>query len=154
VRRGYRGSDTPVPEYNVVQDVAGFRAVLAADWPITLAPLDTCGVVNLDGDEYAALRDADDPLARAVMDNCRVWAAAMGVAELAERRSTTLFDTVAVYLAFAEDWLHMEALRLGVGADGLTFETAAGRPARAAMRWRDLAAFRTLLVDRLISARQ
>ena len=151
VRTGYRHSKGPVPEYNVVKDVAAFRAVLAARWPVTLTPLDTCGVAVLDGEDYAKVRDTEDPLMQAVMANYRIWAAAAGIPELPERRSSTLFDTVAIYLAFAEDLFEMETVQLDVRDDGLTFESAAGTPVRAAMRWRDLPAFRELLIARLIA---
>ena len=153
VRRGYGGSPNPVPEYNVFEDVAAFRTVLAAPWPVTLTPLDTCGVVTLEGDEYAEVRDADTPMMRAVMANYRAWATAIGRAELAERRSTTLFDTVAVYLVFAEDLLAMETIRLAVRDDGLTFESEDDRPVTAALNWHDLPAFRRLLIERLIAVR-
>ena len=149
VRRGYRDSATPVPEYNVFVDVTAFRSVLATPWPITLTPLDTCGVVALDGEDYARVRDTEDPLMQAVMANYRIWAQATGIPELPAMRSSTLFDTVAVYLAFAEDLLEMETVRLEVRDDGLTFESADGTPVRAAMRWRDLPAFRELLIRRL-----
>ena len=150
VRRGYRNSATPVPEYNVFEDVAAFRTVLAAPWPITITPLDTCGIVTLEGDEYAAVRDADTPLAHALLGNYRAWAAALNRPELAEQQSTTLFDTVAVYLAFAEDLLEMEAIPLAVRDDGLTYEAEDGRIVNAALGWRDLPAFRRDLVQRLI----
>lgn len=150
VRFGYRGSTTPVPEYNVFIDVPAFRTVLDAPWPITLTPLDTCGIVTLEDDEYALVRDAQTPLMRAVMANYRAWAEVLGRPELAERRSTTLFDTVAVYLAFAQDLLEMEAIRLAVRDDGLTYEAADGRQVNAALAWRDLPAFRQDLVERLI----
>ena len=153
VRRGYGGSPNPVPEYNVFEDVAAFRTVLAAPWPVTLTPLDSCGVVTLEGDEYAEVRDADTPMMRAVMANYRAWATAIGRAELAERRSTTLFDTVAVYLVFAEDLLAMETIRLAVRDDGLTFESEDDRPVTAALNWHDLPAFRRLLIERLIAVR-
>ena len=149
LRRGYHGNNTPVPEYNVFQDVASFRAALAP-WPVTLTPLDTCGSVLLDGEQYAKVRDAQDPLARAVVANYRIWAKAHGAPELAERRTRTLFDTVAVYLAFAEDLLEMQTIRLAVRDDGLTFESDEGTSVRAAMGWRDLPAFRELLINRLI----
>lgn len=149
VRFGYRGSTTPVPEYNVFIDVPAFRTVLDAPWPITLTPLDTCGIVTLEDEEYALVRDAQTPLMRAVMANYRAWAEVLGRPELAERRSTTLFDTVAVYLAFAQDLLEMETIRLAVRDDGLTYEAADGRPVNTALGWRDLPAFRQDLVRRL-----
>ena len=153
VRRGYGDSPNPVSEYNVFEDVAAFRTVLAAPWPVTLTPLDTCGVVTLEGDEYAKVRDADTPMMRAVMANYRAWATAIDRADLAERRSTTLFDTVAVYLVFAEDLLAMETVRLAVRDDGLTFESEDGRPVTAALNWHDLPTFRRLLIERMIAVR-
>ena len=150
VRFGYRGSTTPVPEYNVFIDVPAFRTVLDAPWPITLTPLDTCGIVTLTDDEYALVRDARTPLMQAVMANYRAWATVLGRPELAERRSTTLFDTVAVYLAFAEGFLEMETIRIAVRDDGLTHEAEDGSFVNAAMGWRDLSAFRQDLIHRLI----
>ena len=106
----------------------------------------------MEDDEYALVRDAQTPLMRAVMANYRAWAEVLGRPELAERRSTTLFDTVAVYLAFAQDLLEMETIRLAVRDDGLTYEAADGRPVNAALGWRDLPAFRQELVQRLIQS--
>ena len=102
VRFGYRGSTTPVPEYNVFIDVPAFRTVLDAPWPITLlkgvqeTPLDTCGIVTLEDDEYALVHDAQSPLMRAVMANYRAWAEVLGRPELAERRSTRRVLLLAV----------------------------------------------------------
>ena len=151
VRRGYRDSETPVPEYNVFQDVAAFRAVLAADWEIVLTPLDTCGIIYLAGDDYTRVRDSDDPLMQAVMANYRTWAKVAGIEEVAERRSTTLFDTVAVYLAFATDFLAMDQVPLAVRDDGLTVESPTGKPVQAALSWRNLNAFYNLLIHRLLN---
>ncbi len=150
VRSGYHGSPTPVPEYNVFIDVAAFRTVLAAPWPITLTPLDTCGIVRLEDDEYARVRDAQTPLMRALMANYRAWAGTLGHPEIAERASTTLFDTVAVYLAFADALVEMETIRLAVRDDGLTYEAEDGRLVNAALGWADLSAFRQALIHRLI----
>ncbi len=151
VRRGYRGSETPVPEYNVLLDVQAFRSVLTADWDIVLTPLDTCGIVYLEGDEYARVRDSADPLMQAVMGNYRAWAKVANIRELPERRSSTLFDTVAVYLAFTADLLRMEQIRLAVRDDGLTHESPNGHPVEAALDWHDLPAFRDLLICRLLN---
>ena len=105
--------------------------------------------MTLEDDEYATVRDATTPLAQTVIANYRAWANALGQPELAERRSTTLFDTVAVYLAWTEDLLEMESIRLAVRDDGLTYESPDGREVNAAMNWRDLPAFRELLIHRL-----
>lgn len=146
VRRGYGGSAQIHAEYNVARDPAACRAVFAAPWEVTVTPLDTCGLVVLDGAHYRAVRDSHDPLARAVIENYRLWA--QGKAE-AEERSSVLFDTVAIYLAFADELLTMERLGLRVTDDGHTLIDDAARPINCALDWRDLDAFKGLVVRRL-----
>ena len=153
IRRGYRGSDDPQPEYNVFIDAEAFRAVLAAPWDITLTPLDTCGIVYLKDAKYAAVRDSEHAIAREVIANYRAWCEAVELGDRAERRSTTLYDTVAVLLAFGsthlERYVEMEDVPIVVRDDGLTAETETGRVVHAAMGWRDLAGFEDLLVERI-----
>ncbi len=60
--------------------------------------------------------------------------------------------SVSGTLAFAEDLLEMQTIRLAVRDDGLTFESDEGSSVHAAMGWRDLPAFRDLLISRLIGA--
>lgn len=43
-----------------------------------------------------------------------------------------LFDIVAVYLAFAEDFVEIETIGLQITDSGMTFEDAAGRRGRTA----------------------
>ena len=85
------------------------------------------------------------------MGNYRAWAKVANIRELPERRSSTLFDTVAVYLAFTADLLRMEQIRLAVRDDGLTHESPNGHPVEAALDWHDLPAFRDLLICRLLN---
>ena len=139
-----------MPEYNVFIDVEAFRAVLAAPWEIVITPLDTCGDVVLKGDHYQRfLNDAPGDLAAAVRDNYTAWATSLDRPDLVARRSTTLYDTVAVYLAFATDLLEMEDVAVAVADDGLTVEAAGGRVVSAAVNWRDFDGFLDLLLARL-----
>ena len=66
-----------------------------------------------------------------------------------DRESTLLFDTVAVYLAFAEDLLEMEGLGVRVTDDGFTVIDPEARSVRCATGWKDIEAFEELLVERL-----
>jgi inosine-uridine nucleoside N-ribohydrolase len=145
VRKGYGGNPEPEPEWNVRADPASVRAILAAPWAVTLTPLDTCGLVRLAGEDYAAVRDSDDPLARAVIENYRIWLPHVDWLPedpgRPDRESTVLFDTVAVYMAFAEELLEFEDLTLRVTDEGHTIEDPEGRPARCALRWVDRGRF-------------
>jgi inosine-uridine nucleoside N-ribohydrolase len=154
VRIGYRGAATPAAEYNVVADVVAAQRVLSAGWETTITPLDSCGSVVLRDaayrqfHEFACAHPAS--MARAVLDNYRLWLDAVGApAERATQRSTTLYDTVAVYLAISEHALRMETLPIAVGDDGFTRIDPNGTPMRVATGWRDAGAFDALLLDRV-----
>jgi len=151
VRRGYGGKDQPDAEWNVRCDPAAFQKVLAAPWPITLTPLDTCGLVQLDGPLFRRFRTSPGAVPRVIWENYRVWAAHRP--ELAppdiEQRSSTLFDCVAIYLAIATDFCEMETLPLEVTPDGFTRVRAGARTVRAATAWKDLEAFKRWMVERL-----
>jgi inosine-uridine nucleoside N-ribohydrolase len=149
VRIGYDGAASPAAEWNVRADPAACRACLTAPWAVTITPLDTCGLVRLSGTKYAAVRECADPLSQAMMANYRAWCQANGRPGDADSASSVLFDTVAVYLAFAQDLCVLEDLRLRVDDDGFTREDPQGKEMRVATAWRDLGAFEDLVVRRV-----
>lgn len=148
VRLGYEGSPIPMPEYNVFQDVDACRAMFSAPWDITITPLDTCGTVILSGNHYETMTRSDDAIATAIIENYETWAFARGNTSLLEK-SSVLFDTVAVYLAIAVDFVEMEKLDLAVSKRGMTIIDAAGRPVRCATAWRAKDEYEDWLVQRL-----
>ena len=154
IYKGYLDSPEPAAEYNVRIDPQSLQAVFAAPWECTITPLDTCGLVVLDGDNYRRLYLSDDPWLQTLMENYRVWLPAAPFVDPNQdttRISTTLFDTVAVYLAASEDLVDMQTLPLRVTDDGYTvIDPANGRPVRCAVGWKDLEAYEHLLVDTLL----
>ena len=64
-------------------------------------------------------------------------------------KSSVLFDTVAIYLAYSFDLLEMERLRLRITDDGLTLPAPAGDEVLVALRWRSLDGFYDHLLERL-----
>lgn len=150
VRKGYGGKAQIDAEWNVRCDAAALQKVFAAPWDKTITPLDTCGLVQLKGEKYAKIRDSKDPIAVALIENFRAWATAHKNAGQADRESSILFDTVAVYLAFSTDLLKMEKLPIRVTDDGKTvIDEHAGQMMNVATEWKDLKAFEDLLVERL-----
>lgn len=154
VRRGYGGKATPDPEWNVKAAPAAARAVLGAPWAAGIVtPLDTCGTVQLKGEPYARVLASTDPLARAVVENYRLWCPhhewCTKDPEHVSAKSSTLFDTVAVYLAFARDLVAVERLGVSVKDDGSTVPDAAARPLDWATDWKDKDAFEELVASRL-----
>ena len=73
IYKGYGGKSTPDPEYNVKADVPACRKVFTASWPITITPLDTCGLVVLRGDKYQKIFQHDSTLTKNLLANYRLW---------------------------------------------------------------------------------
>jgi inosine-uridine nucleoside N-ribohydrolase len=154
VRLGYGGNQQISAEYNVRAAVEACQKVFTAAWPITITPLDTCGLVVLKGERYKKMKDSDDPIAKAVIENYRIWLASDEKMDpnMADKNSSTLFDTVAVYLAFAQDFTKMEELGIHVTDDGYTKIDSAAKTMKVATEWKDMDAFEDLLVSRLTNS--
>ncbi len=150
VRVGYGGSKKPSAEWNVKADPKACQRVFTAPWEMTITPLDTCGIVNLSGERYQRVRDSKDPIAAAIIENYRIWARTRSkTPDAAEKFSSTLYDTVAVYLAMRQDLCQMERLGIRVTDDGFTEVDPQAKMIHVATAWKDLDAFRDFLVERL-----
>ncbi|MCC6823957.1 MAG: nucleoside hydrolase [Verrucomicrobia subdivision 3 bacterium] len=155
VRVGYGGDKKIAAEYNVKLAPQACQTAFTAPWDVTITPLDTCDRIALTGDKYQRVYNSHDPIAAAIITNYCLWAAARGQGspEGVPTRSTTLFDAVAVYLAFSQDWCGMEELGIRVTDDGLTVEDPKARTIMVATTWKNLGAFEDLLVQRLTAGR-
>jgi len=149
VYRGYGGSDETSAECNVVNHTPDCQQAFTAAWDLTITPLDTCGIVTLEGEKYQAVRHCQDPVVQALMENYRAWLEKRGQREQLDVKSSVLFDTVAIYLAFAQDLLVMEELPIRVTDDGYTVIDENAKMMNVAVDWKDLGAFEDLLVERL-----
>lgn len=151
---GY-GGGTPSPEWNVRAYPAELRTVFSAPWKdILITPLDTCDGISLSGENYRAIWSAtDDPVLRALIENYCIWAPRVPwmKCDFFATRSSTLFDSVAVYLAYSEDLVEIERVRFRITDDGFTVPDESGPlQARVALRWRDREAFSEHLTRRLL----
>jgi inosine-uridine nucleoside N-ribohydrolase len=150
VRRGYNGKTQPDKEYNVVLFIKEAQKVFTPDWDITITPLDTCGIVILRGDKYKKVLDSANPLAKAVIENYRVWVKSVDMNEaVVDVKSTTLYDTVAIYLAMRGDLVQMENLGIRVTDDGYTVIDEKAKKINCATKWKSLDAFEDFLVERV-----
>jgi len=144
VYKGYAG-DAPDVEYNVAVDIKATQKVFTTPWDITFTPLDTCGIVRLEGDRYQNVAESDNPLAKTVIENYRIWLDR----KPDEGRSSILYDTVAIYLAFNDDLLEMQDLGICVTDTGFTVPDTSCKITKCATNWKDIDGFYDLLVDRL-----
>ena len=164
IYKGYGGKSTPDPEYNVRADVPACRRVFTAPWDITITPLDTCGLVVLRGDKYQKIFRCDNAVTKNLLQNYRLWQKNglrnqnkeidetelnRRVDEVVGRRSSTLFDTVAVYLAISHDLVKMERLPVEVTDAGHTKVAEGAKLVDCAVDWNTLDGFEDFLVERL-----
>lgn len=156
VRKGYGKDAPPMKEYNVERDVASCQEVFRAAWPMVITPLDTCGLVKLEGAAYQRLLASESKIAKAILENYGAWEASLNKRTdrtVNPHNSSTLFDTAAVYLALAShELLPVEKLKIAIRDDGFMVEDAAGKEMNVALNWKDLAGFHDFLVERLSRA--
>lgn len=145
IRRGHENEPKVIAEYNVVQDIAAAQVAFSAPWlERIITPLDSCGSIRLTGARYQAVARSTDPLAKLIVQNYRCW-----LGDKDADRSSILYDTVAVYLAFADEWLEMEELGIRVDDAGFTRIDPAAPKFKVATGWRNQDAFLDFLVERL-----
>lgn len=154
IRYGENGSQPACAEYNIVKYAHACQEVFSAPWEMTITPLDTCGLIRLRGEKYTAVHSCNDPLIQALFENYHIWAKlfkdAAGIDP--ERESSVLYDTVAIYLAFSEEFLNIEKLPIRVTDDGYTVIDEKAKVIRCATSWKDQTEFENTLVRRLIGA--
>lgn len=149
LRTGYGTGTKACPEWNVQAVIPAAQRVLSAPWKqVAIAPLDTCGQVKLSGQRFQKLVDSNDPLVKALLDSYRAWAKKDHV-----NASSTLFDTVAVYLALPgpKPLLELEDLKIRVTQDAMTVIDPDGAPMLVATQWHDLDGYQDFLVNTLLS---
>ena len=165
IRKGYGGSSKVSAEYNVRAYPKAVQKVFTAAWDVTITPLDTCGIVNLKGNKYQKVLKANTTLSKTLIDNYRAWykqgivnskkdlsqdQVNKRVNQKVNSSSTTLFDTVGIYLAMTTKLVKMEKLGITVTDDGYTRIDKNAKVINCATEWKDLGAFEDFLVDRLI----
>lgn len=153
VDMGYGEGSEPTAEANVRGNVEAFRAVLEAPWlSCRLTPLDTCGLVVLEGDLYRSIYTSELPMIEALVENYDIWARLVTWVEIErpDLASSTLFDTVAIYIAYSDQFLEYERTGLSVSDEGITIRDPNARPVDVAIRWKDLDAFEAHLTNRLL----
>ncbi len=162
---GYGGREKPDAEYNVKQDVAAAQKVFTAPWPMTITPLDTCGLINLGGEKYQRILKTDSVITRNLLENYRQWFkdgfrdrnnlsesdVAREVDGKLNSSSTTLFDTVAVYLAVSHDLAEMKEVPIRITDEGFTRVENGAKRVNCAVKWKDLDGYENWLVERLTS---
>lgn len=159
---GY-GKDKPDAEYNVKADVEAAKKVFSAPWQMTITPLDTCGRVVLDGATYQKVLQRKSIITTTLLENYRAWFKD-GLKERKDVKeadydrltdeklnssSTTLFDTVAVYLAINTDLVQRQRLPIRITDDGFTRVENGAKDVECAVKWKSLDGYESWLAERI-----
>jgi len=154
IYQGY--SDGSKEEYNVKKNIQACKEVFEATWEKTITPLDTCRKIILSGKHYESILESNDIIANLIKDHYVIWKKKnkknpkITPNSLKENQTSVLYDTVPIYLGFSEEFLNIEELPIEVTSMGLTKISENGNLIRCAISWKDLDAFKALLVDRLL----
>ncbi len=110
VRVGYDGTPPAIAEWNIRSDVKAAQTVFSSGIPLLVAPLDATTHAKLDADSRKRIFAACTPITFQIQT----------LYELGDEPSPTMFDPVAVALAFDESFCRIEPMRLEVDDNGLT----------------------------------
>jgi hypothetical protein len=119
--------------------------------------------VTLDGEKYQKVLARKSFVTSTLLENYRVWFRDglrdrkdlddAGRDRLTDERlkksSTTLFDTVAVYLAVSRDLVQVKSLPIRITDDGFTRVEQGAKTVDCAVQWNDLDGYESWLVQRL-----
>ena len=143
------GQKGQIAEWNVRNDIAAAQKVYSAPWKsIRITPLDSCGILRLNGESLQRVRESTCPLVQSLMGSVDCWAECLKDEEWPDR-SSILFDTVAAYLSFGSELLKMEHINLVIDDEGYMRRSKQGAPVEYALDWNDMDGFKELLSERL-----
>lgn len=147
ISTGLFGVPGCIPENNIIRDLRASQAVFTADWlSMTITPLDSCGIVKLENDHYRSVCACREPAISAVIENYRLWTHSFNKFE---QCSSALYDTVAIHLAYSQEYLKLETMNIIVDNDGYTKQDSGGRQIQVATGWYDLNGYLAALVRRM-----
>jgi purine nucleosidase len=147
VERGYDGPNgerkPPEPEWNILNDPAGLRALLASGVPVFMMPLDSTQI-HLEAPKREAIFAHGSPVTDQLTLLYHQWTASPE----GTMRTPTLFDPVAVTYTFRPDLCPAKPMHIDVDDKGLTRATS-GEPNAQVCLQSDEQGFLKLLMTRV-----
>jgi purine nucleosidase len=143
VYRGYGGPDAPPePEWNILNDPDGLKALLDSGVPVTMMPLDSTQV-PLDQKAQAAIFSHGSPLTDQLTLLYHEWSGT------GEWKTPTLFDPVAVTYTIRPDLCLTTPMRIEVDAKGDTRPVAGAANVQVCLK-SDEQGFLQFLLERIL----
>ena len=139
VYSGYFGADKPDKEWNVFADVAATKKTLAFYKNLIIAPLDTCSLLQIEGESFNKFMSSATPVA----DDYKNWLT-LGYHKDTDKTSV-LYDTQPVYMVSDNSLLEYETLPLICDDEGFFHVDEKGNNVKCALRWKDKEAYMDML---------
>lgn len=149
VYKGYFGADKPEREYNVFIDTPSSKKMINSLGNLTIAPLDTCSLIQIKDDRFEKLKSSDDIIVKAFMEDFEKWLT-LGYYK-GENSTSILYDTLPVYILTDGSELNFKALPLTVTDNGEITLKEKGNNVNCALSWRNYAEFENALFEAYIS---
>ena len=127
--KGYFDSPTPCPECNVVTDMGASKIVYSSNIDYVLLPLDVCGNLILDGENYRQVKGSSAVAARTVMENYLLWDRDyFGGAKKYDvtASSTVLYDLIAFWYLEFPDLIRTKKMKIALDQNGVTYPSKDG----------------------------
>lgn len=140
VYNGYRTGSEVCAEYNILSNVKAAQRVFESGIPIVLVGLDVTRMMQPSPEDMQRIAQSNKPLPQAMHALYKLW----------EHPTPTLFDPVAVALAFQRDLVEMEHLCIKVTGDGITRIVPDGKPNAWVCKKIDKPRFMKLFMDRVL----
>ena len=118
VYNGYRTGSEVCAEYNILSNVKAAQRVFESGIPIVLVGLDVTRMMQPSAEDMQRIAESNRPLPQAMHTLYKLW----------EHPTPTLFDVVAIALAFHRDLVEMDYLSIEVTSDGITRIVPNGKP--------------------------
>ena len=141
IYRGYFGADHPDKEWNVFADVPSSQKFLRSYKKISIAPLDSCGLIRFEGDAYQKLLASQNP----VIEDYKKWLT-LGYHQ-EDGYSSVQYDTQPVYMVLDNQLLQYEVLPLICDDDGFIRIDENGNAVNCALSWKDQTGFLNALLN-------
>ena len=157
IYKQYFGTPGHCSEYNIHMDAAA-DIVFRAKWhSILLSPLDTCGDIIVGGERYRKLKESENPLAKAVIENYMLWRK-FRVKHYTcdpeydpEVASSLIADAAVVALCVDPGLAEIKPVPLVVSKNGETLaDERYGKAIPCALRWHSVEKFYDFVTDRLL----
>lgn len=153
----YKGHDpvnlVPCSEYNIRCHIKEAQQVFNSGMEIILVPLDVTAHIVIDGERYQRIlraRENGDPVITAILENFDEWMITHNCTYY-KTQSTSLYDTVSVYRAIADDLLVTEDLPIYLEDDSFTrINPEKGVMMNCAVEWKDKEGYYDFLTARLL----